>query len=331
MRHTINKGRVSYTPASLDGHSPDEATPARGGFVSYPEQVGGPKVRQRSDSFGDHYGQAKLFWNSMTPPEKEHIAKALQFELSKVDTKEVRQRMLGHLVKINDVLAAQVGLALGEKVPTDHPTAMPGGTADSAAETQALAGAMSPTSASGGLQQTKGLSLLEGQPGSPKGRKVAILVAPGVDAGQVQAFQQALMGAGAMGEIVGPHLGLIEGTSLEAKKTFANTASVLYDAVYVPGGAKGIVALKRLADAHVFVAEAYKHAKAVAATGEGVDLVLAALPKGTEGSGDGHIASRLGVVTQRSGSEWSAAAQEFLAAIGKHRHFDRTDVDQVPA
>ena len=58
-----------------------------------------PKVRQRSESFGDHYGQAKLFWNSMTPPEKEHIAKALQFELSKVETKDVRQRMLGHLRK----------------------------------------------------------------------------------------------------------------------------------------------------------------------------------------------------------------------------------------
>ena len=43
MRYTINKGRVSYAPASLDGHSPDEATPARGGFVSYPEQVSGPE------------------------------------------------------------------------------------------------------------------------------------------------------------------------------------------------------------------------------------------------------------------------------------------------
>ena len=331
MRYTINKGRVSYTPASLDGHSPDEATPARGGFVSYPEQVTGPKVRQRSDSFGDHYGQATLFWNSMTPPEKEHIAKALQFELSKVETKEVRQRMLGHLVKINDVLAAQVGLALGESVPTDHPTAMPGGTADSAAETKALGAATSPTSASGGLQRTAGLSMREGQPESPKGRKVAILAAPGVDAGQVTAFQKALLAEGAMGEIVGPHLGLIDGTSLEAKKTFANTASVLFDAVYVPGGAAGVEMLKKLADAHVFVAEAYKHAKPLAATGEGVDFLLSALPKGAEGSADSHVVHKLGVVTQRSGPDWSEAASAFLAALSRHRHFDRTDVDQVPA
>ena len=234
MRHTINKGRVSYAPASLDGHSPEEVTPARGGFVSYPEPVNGPKVRQRSESFGDHYGQARLFWNSMTPPEKEHIAKALQFELSKVETREVRQRMLGHLTKINDVLAAQVGLALGETVPTNHVTAMPDGTADSAAEMQALTDATSPTSASGGAQQTTGLSLLHGQPSSAKGRKVAILAADGVDAAQVEAVQAALMAEGAMGEVVGTHLGML-GT-VEAKKTFANTASVLYDAVFVPGG-----------------------------------------------------------------------------------------------
>ena len=207
MRQTINKGRVSYAPASLDGHSPDEVNPQRSGFVSYPEQVSGPKVRVRSESFGDHYGQAKLFWNSMTPPEKEHIVKALQFELSKVETKEVRVRMLGHLEKINETFAAQVGYALGEVVATSHKGAKPSGTADSVAETDVLANATSPTSASGGVQKTKGLSLLEGQPSSPKGRKVAILAAPGIDAGQVKAIQTALKTQGAMGEVVGPSSG----------------------------------------------------------------------------------------------------------------------------
>jgi catalase len=101
MRYGINKGRVSYAPASLDGHTPEEATPARGGYVSYPESVNRPKVRQCSESFGDYYGQAKLFWNSMALPEKEHIAKALQSDLSKVETREARQRMLRHLEEIN--------------------------------------------------------------------------------------------------------------------------------------------------------------------------------------------------------------------------------------
>ena len=331
MRHTINKGRVAYAPASLDGHSPDEATPERGGFVSYPEQVSGPKVRQRSETFGDHYGQAKLFWNSMTPPEKEHIAKALQFELSKVETKAVRQRILGHLEKINDALAAQVALALGEPVKTSRPTAMPDGTADSAAEMKVLGAATSETSASGGLQSTSGLSLVQGQPESPKGRQIAILAAPGSDAAQIEAFAAALKEAGAFYMIVGPHLGELDGVPGEATRTFANTASVLFDAVYVPGGASAIAMLKQHGDPKAFIAEAYKHGKAIAATGEGIDLVAMALPTGAEVQADGHATDRLGVVTQRSGSDWSAAAAQFLSAISKHRNFDRTDVDRVPA
>ncbi len=325
MRHTINKGRVSYTPASLDGHLPDEATPARGGFVSYPEQVNGPKVRQRSESFGDHYGQAKLFWNSMTPPEKEHIAKALQFELSKVETREVRQRMLGHLVKINDVLAAQVGRALGE---TMQSPAVPDGTADAADEMLALGHAMSPTSASGGLQQATGLSLLAGQPSFAKGLKVAILAADGVDAAQVAAIQAALKAEGAMGEVVGTHLGML-GT-VEAQKTFANTASALYDAVFVPGGKDSVALLTQMGDPRQFIAQAYKHGKPIAAAGEGVSLVTASQVGTLLGRDAAPAAAEQGVFLDQSG-EMPGLTRHFLTALAHHRFFNRKQVEQVPA
>ena len=324
MRHTINKGRVSYTPASLDGHSPDEATPKRPGFVSYREQVNGPKVRERSPSFDDHYGQARLFWNSMTPPEKEHIVKALQFELSKVETKAVRQRMLGHLAKINDTMAAQIGAAIGETVPGHPATAKPGGTSDSIEETHALANATSPTTSSGGVQKSKALSM-EGQPTSAKSRKVAILVEAGVDGTQVEAMQQALKAAGAASDIIGPHLGTLSGKngmSLEVTKTFANSSPALYDAVYVPGGASAAV-LKQKGDAHVFVAQTYKHAKAIAATGEGVDLLTASLPEGA-------AMNQMGVVSERDAAQRDAAIQKFIAAIGP-RHWGRPSLERVSA
>ena len=77
----------------------------------------------------------------MTPPEKEHIAKALQFELSKVETKEVRMRMLGHLVQINQMLAAQVSKVIGEELPVPHETADPKGTADVPEQSATLADA----------------------------------------------------------------------------------------------------------------------------------------------------------------------------------------------
>jgi len=324
MRHRIEKGRVSYAPASLDGHSPDEVTPAHGGFVSYPEQVSGPKVRERSKTFGDHFGQARLFWNSMTPPEKEHIVKALQFELSKVETRAVRVRMLSNLAQINGVLAAQVGAALGEAVANTRVQAKPSGTADSVDETKALAGAKSPTSASGGVQSSKALSM-EGQPVSPKGRKVAILVDAGVDVAQVAAMQKALKAVGAISDIVGPHLGAISGrngASVEANKTFANTASVLYDAVYLPGG-QSVAALQQRGDARVFLAQAYKHAKTVAAIGEGVDLLMALLPQGTP-------LNQMGVVAGGGGMQQSGFIQQFVTAIG-FRHWGRPALERISA
>lgn len=323
MRYSVNKGRVAYAPASLDGHSPDEVTHSNG-FQSYPQQVSGPKVRERSESFGDHFGQARLFWNSMTPPEKEHIVKALQFELSKVETREVRQRMIGHLTKINDVMGAQIARALGE---TTQSPATPGGSADAAEEIAALADAMSPTSASGGILQTSGLSLLHGQPGSAKGRKVAILAADGVDAAQVEAIQSALKAQGAMGEVVGTHLGMLG--LVEAKKTFANTASVLYDAIFVPGGAPSVAALRLQGDAALFIDEAFKHGKPVAASGEGVGMTEDTQMGRLLASDPSAPAAELGVFL--SLSDPSGMLKDFLAALAHHRFFNRKQAAQISA
>jgi catalase len=312
MRYRIDPGPVAYEPNSLRGDMPNQVSPAAAGFASYPEQVAGPKVRQRSPSFGDHYGQARLFWNSMTPIEREHIAKALQFELSKCATRAVRLRMLNHFRHINDVLAAQVARELGEAIPTSHATAPPPGTADSAAETAVLATATSPTTASGGLQRTKGLSLVQGQPQTPKGRLVAILAADGVAADQVHALTHALTAAGAHGVVVGTHLGPL-GPKVEATATLANSASVLFDAVYVPGGPQSVKALVPRGDAHVFLAEAYKHAKPIAAVGEGVELVTAA------GIGQLiHPRVATGAATG-SGSDGMTAAVQTLAEVGQVR------------
>jgi catalase len=331
MRHTINKGRVSYAPASLDGHSPGEVKPARGGFVTHPQQVSGPKVRVRSESFGDHYGQARLFWNSMTPPEKEHIVKALQFELSKVETREIRVRMLGHLAQINGVLAAQVGIALGEKVQTQQAGALPGGTADAPAEVQVLASAATATTASGGLLRTSGLSLEIGQPKSARGRKVAILAADGVNGAEVEALRNALMKEGALGEVVGPYLGALAsaaGAPVEARKTFANSSSVLYDAVYVAGGKRSVDALLPLGDARYFVEEAYKHGKPIGAADEGVTLVLSTDLGRLFSQPTPAVLAAEGVVTGSSSNIQSLAAQ-LIDALAQHRFRDRKYVSAV--
>jgi catalase len=327
MRITINKGRVSYAPSSLDGHSMEEVGP-KPGLVSYPEEVGGLKNRERSPSFGDHYGQATLFWNSQTPVEKQHIVKALQFELSKVETLKVRQRMLEHLEKINNVLAAQVAVSIGEKkgaTAKSHSHISPG-TSDTPSELELLEKATTSTTASGGLLKAKGLSMEKDQPTLAKGRKVAILVAAGVAIEEVGKMQSALKSEDVLSEIVAPHVGEIEGAGgvTEATKTFANSSSVLFDAVYVPGGENSIEKLKEIPDALRFIDEAYKHGKAIAASGQGVELVKETQTGELVTDDD---ATEQGVLFADNAGDLVA---DFIEAIAHHRFHNR-QVDKIMA
>jgi catalase len=328
MRTTINKGRVSYAPSSLDGHTVEEVGP-KAGFVSYPQEVKGTKIRERSPSFEDHYGQATLFWNSQSPVEKQHIVKALQFELSKVETRKVRQRMLEHLEKINDVLAAQVAKGIGEKAATTQSKSRSKtskGTSDTPDELELLAKATTPTSASGGLLKAKGLSMEEDQPKLAKGRKVAILVATGVAIDEVAEMQSALTAASMLSEIVGPHVGEIAGDNgvTEATKTFANCSSVLFDAVYVPGGEESIQILNEIPDALRFIDEAYKHGKPIAASREGMELVNQTKTGELVAAAD---AAEQGVLLADRADE---LAPDFIQAIAQHRFHNRA-VDKIMA
>jgi catalase len=328
MRVTINKGRVSYAPSSLDGHTMEEVGP-KPGFVSHPEKVSGLKNRERSPSFGDHYGQATLFWNSQTAVEKHHIVKALQFELSKVETRKVRQRILEHLEKINDVLAVQVAKGIGEKsaVPSHKSISKTSkGTSDTPDELELLEKATTPTTASGGLLKTKGLSIEQDQPMLAKGRKVAILVAEGVAIAEIEAMQGALKAENVLSEIVGPHIGEIEGKGgvTEVTKTFANSSSVLFDAVYIPGGEESVEILREIPDALRFIDEAYKHGKAIAASGAGVELVRET--KTGELITDDDAAEQ-GVLFA---ADAGRLAPEFIVAIANHR-FHHRKVDKIMA
>ena len=113
MRNPV--GRVNYQPNSF-GDGPRES-PQRG-FRSFAEVEEGPKQRLRAESFADHYSQARQFFNSQTAPEQRHIAMALTFELSKVETPVIRERMVSHLLNIDEGLAETVADKLGmRKLP----------------------------------------------------------------------------------------------------------------------------------------------------------------------------------------------------------------------
>ncbi|HIV71774.1 MAG TPA: catalase [Candidatus Aquabacterium excrementipullorum] len=302
-RQTIAKGRVNYEPSSIDVPPIQEVPVARGGFVSYPEQISGTKVRHRSETFADHYSQATLFWQSQTKPEQQHIVEALQFELGKVTVPAVRLRMLSNLVNVDRDLAARVAAVLGVPVPA-------------------------PSSRTGNKRYaaSPGLSMIaRGNPKTIVGRKIAFLATDGVDEAGLQAMKAELNKAGAVVKVLAPHLGTLRGAGGGAVKVddlIVTMPSVVFDAVFVPGGAESVKALRASGDAVHFVREAFKHSKAIAALSNGGDLlgvagVLSPTPEGA-------------VAGVRTSADVGALARGFMADIAVHRHWERPK-DGMPA
>ena len=169
-----------------------------------------------------------------------------------------------------------------------------------------------------------------------KGRKVAILAADGFNAAEVTAMKTALEKAGALPELVAPSLSPIKGADGQETapdKSLLTVASVMYDAVYVPGGAASVAALRNQGDALHFVDEAFKHCKAIAATGEGVDLLLAA---DIAGAGNGQqpesdLQNVAGIIAARNAKGLNGTARQFVEAIAQHRFFTRQTKERVPA
>jgi catalase len=246
-RTTIDKGRASYEPNSIDGGWPKETPPAAqdGGFETYPERIDAHKVRERSESFADHFSQATLFFNSMSDAEKEHIISAYSFELGKVDREHIRVRQVNEiLANIDLTLAGRVAENLGLPAPK-------------AATVQTKPSSLK---ASPALSQVNLLS------GDIKTRKVAVLVANGVDSAAIDALKKVLEAEGAHAKILGPTSSPVktaDGNSLPVDASMEGLPSVAFDAVWVPGGAASVKALSGDGVALHYLLEAYKHLKAI--------------------------------------------------------------------
>jgi catalase len=142
-----------------------------------------------------------------------------------------------------------------------------------------------------------------------------------------------LKDAGVESEIVSKFKGMIksaEGEEIKVDKTFLTSASVLFDAIYVPGGAASIEALLNQGDAIHFINEAFRHCKPIAAMSEGVELVQNSNIKGVQIS-DSSIQNDKGVVTAKTSSDPKDFAKTFVEVIAQHRFWMREQKDKVPA
>ncbi len=321
MRQQINKGRVSYHPNSLGGGCPFQAKFSEGGFASHTEAMSGAKVRQRSQSFFEHFSQAKLFYNSQSDPEKQHIADAFSFELGKVETIAVRERMLRIIAKIDKGLAAEVAYNLGLSIPKDEVPLNHSVPADGEQED------FEPEIKEGKLFMSAPLSMANTIKGDLRSRKVAALAADGVDAALLNNMRAALEAEGAVLEIVAPRQGIItaeDDTIIPVQQSLLTTASVLYDAVYIPGGINSVATMAGHPDALHFINEAYRHCKAIAGDEDALQVL----------AGTSFAARVMGKVKEEGVIIHADAAQlagDFIKAIGNHRFWEREPSRRVPA
>jgi catalase len=324
MRQTINRGKIAYEPNSLRGGCPMQATSLAGGFKSFAERLDGPKVRARSEKFFDHFSQATLFFKSQSPAEQDHIVEALRFELGKVERLPIRKRMLSLLQFVDAGLAAKVAEGLGfwaiprieqpinESVPADEDPAR--------FEPRAMNGDMPPSPA---------LSMANTVKDTITTRKIAVLAADGVDAASIHALREAAMAAGAAVKVVAPRLGVLageDGEEILIDESLLTGSSVLYDAVYVPGGEGSAAELTENRDALDWVTEAYRHCKPIAASSEGETLLRACpgvLAEAPSDGGNGDEAEADGILIS-AGPASVDFIRSFFAAIAQHRFWDRS-------
>ncbi|MEU9039911.1 catalase [Streptomyces sp. NPDC048352] len=299
----VHTGVAPYRPNSLDGGCPFLAGADMSAYIEAPVRVAeATKVREAPASFSDHFSQPRLFWLSMSPPEREHIIAAYTFELNKCYEQAVKERTLAVLANIDPELCEQVAQGLGLPAPK---ATVP----------------LTEEAASPALSQV-------GRTWPADGRVVGIVADDAADLDGVRAARQALLDGGMVPLVIGPAGGKLdaEGEPVAVQRTFATARSVEFDALLFAGvpapaadahGARDAKAGNGNGAPHgadpralLLLTEAYRHGKAVGGW-NGADAVLAAGGIAPDGPG---------VIVGESGA---AAVEAVTAALSEHRAWDR--------
>ncbi|MBT2161442.1 catalase [Zobellia barbeyronii] len=313
MQTEIPKGRTAYFPNSISAGCPYLSTVAEGGFESYQERIDAKKIRTRSASFNDHYSQPALFYRSLSNWEKEHVMSAYSFELGKCEFKHIKERMLYLIGQIDTDLADKVAANLGMKVPStiQEPVNQAIG-ADANVEEQ------QPSKKKIYLDKSPKLSQANTNFDLIETRQIAVLVADGFHMKDFKTMADALKQKGAVIKLIAPHGGSVtcdEGMEHKVDAAIMTTESVLFDALFIPGGKKSVDAL--VSKFIKFINETYKHCKAIAVTNEGKQVLDKSEIEDFENDAALFI---------------NGTPDDFIGAIAKHRNWDRREkAEKIPA
>ena len=275
----------------------------KGGYVHYMEKIDGKKIRERSEKFKDHFSQASSFYNSMSEIEKNHILKAFHFEIGKVETEDIRKRIVEQFANVDKELAVKIAEGVGVKPPSN------------------------------GTDSTKSdnfpsFSMEDTIKNTIKSRQIAILVDNGFNYKQLKKVQESIEKANASSKIISMYLGKIKssnGKEIEVDQNFISSTSTIFDAVFIPGGSESIKSLKGKDSVIRFINEAFKHCKTIGALNKGIELLNESDIKSiktakTESDG---IKSDYGIITAKTNKDIDNFSKSFIDSIAKHRHWDR--------
>lgn len=301
-RTTINKGQAAYEPNSIDGGWPKETPPAAkdGGFESYHERIDAQKIRERSDSFSDHFSQARLFYHSLSEPEKNHVVNAYSFELGKVQRKFIRERVVNEILSNIDLdLASKVASHLGITPPVKGTVNVP--------EIK--------------LKSSPALSQQNHLPADTKGKKIAILLFNGVSDEELQRTRSFAEKNGITAMLLGKNAAPVTSRgkkSIAVDGSMKGEPSVAFDAVVVLDGNEMSQQILHNGDAIHFLYEAYRHLKTIALTGDAAQ-VLNALP----------LKQDAGLLSNPS---IAGLEDQLITALKAHRVWDREALaEAIPA
>ncbi|URN96591.1 MAG: catalase [Candidatus Pristimantibacillus lignocellulolyticus] len=283
-RQTINVGQVSYNSNSLFNHTPRPATLAEGGFEHYQEKVEGRVIKDRADSFKDHFSQATMFWNSMSTIEKQHIKDAFTFELSKVKSKSVQQQVVNMFANVSSELVEYVAERIGITY----------------VDKQKQAPEKLNTKASPALS-------VDQSPKSARTRKVAIVISDMVLSEQLQPVLDALNKDKVQYRFVGERLGnVLDQNNGEwmVQDTFFNTDPCLFDGLIIAGGLEHPQLIKP------FILETYQQYKPIASLQQ-YESILTQL----------QITDQPGVI--QASTAGKKTGSQFVEAVAQQRFWNR--------
>jgi len=297
-RVEIDTNPANYSPNSIYNNWPRESPAAAngGGFSSYAERIDAHKIRERSESFLEFYSQPRLFWQSQTPAEQQHIVDAFSFELGKVARPYIRQRVVEHLAHVDTLLAGQVAANLGITLAAEILKTLP----------------PKPVN---GLERDPTLSLYALPGGSVKGRIVAVLLADNALAADVLAILKDLKKRGVhtklLAQTQGPVMGS-DGSAIPIDATFTGTPSITLDAIIIPGGVAE--ALWNSGEGKHYLLEAYKHLKVIGLSGDAIRLKML---------WQDHSVAEEGVI--ESPTVKTVMMERFIEALASHRIWSRSE------